>query len=231
MADPSEQSEVPHSDGEETMDTSEPPAATTSPPASAPETEEERDMSGDEDGGVDSGGEEEEGVDLKKMAEDYASYLVINSKQDTQQLDERIENVVFRVEEFKAQLAHMHTNISSTSDKMRHLHDNSEQLKTLYTRIDQVEAFVSLVGHNVDQMEEAISKAEKELDPSKLRKMFSAFRRSKPEPTPTWQPPRVFRTRDYFTSSSASLSATPPPLGGQRSSSPGELVNEHATVT
>ncbi len=57
----------------------------------------------------------------------------------TQQLDERIENVVFRVEEFKAQLAHMHTNISSTSDKMRHLHDNSEQLKTLYTRIDQVE--------------------------------------------------------------------------------------------
>ncbi len=39
-----------------------------------------------EDGGVDSGGEEEEGVDLKKMAEDYASYLVINSKQDVREM-------------------------------------------------------------------------------------------------------------------------------------------------
>ena len=34
---------------------------------------------------------------------------------------------------------------------------------------------MNVVGRNVDQLEEAISKAEKELDPSKLRKMFTAF--------------------------------------------------------
>ncbi len=115
MTDPSEQSEVPHSDGEETMDTSEPPATTTSPLAPAPETEEERDMSGDgetsvcvcvchspphphptEDGGVDSGGEEEEGVDLKKMAEDYASYLVINSKQDVREMHTHTKFIMYQ---------------------------------------------------------------------------------------------------------------------------------------
>ena len=103
------------------------------------------------------------------MAEDYAHYLVVNSKQDvriyillwvgltllphtihtciqTQQLDERIESVVFRVEEFKQQLSRMHSNITSTSDKMGQLHDNTEQLKALYKRIDQVEVRILIKG-------------------------------------------------------------------------------------
>ena len=37
------------------------------------------------------------------------------------------------------------------------------------------QAFVNVVGRSVDQLEETISNAEKELDPSKLRKMFTAF--------------------------------------------------------
>ena len=32
-----------------------------------------------------------------------------------------------------------------------------------------------VVGRNVDQLEEAMSKVEKELDPNKLRKVFSAI--------------------------------------------------------
>ena len=63
----------------------------------------------------------------------------MHTPSQTQQLDERIESVVFRVEEFKQQLSRMHSNITSTSDKMRQLHGNTEQLKALYTRIDQVE--------------------------------------------------------------------------------------------
>ena len=38
-----------------------------------------------------------------------------------------------------------------------------------------LQAFLSVVGKNVDQLEESMSKAEKELDPNKLRKVFSAL--------------------------------------------------------
>jgi hypothetical protein len=38
-----------------------------------------------------------------------------------------------------------------------------------------VQAFLGVVGRNVDQLEESMSKAEKELDPNKLRKVFSAL--------------------------------------------------------
>ena len=39
--------------------------------------------------------------------------------------------------------------------------------------IDQ--AFLGVVSTSVDQLEESISQAERELDPSKLRKVFSAL--------------------------------------------------------
>ena len=38
-----------------------------------------------------------------------------------------------------------------------------------------LQAFLGVVGRNVDQLEESMSKAEKELDPNKLRKVFSAL--------------------------------------------------------
>ena len=39
--------------------------------------------------------------------------------------------------------------------------------------VDQ--AFLGVVSTSVDQLEESISQAERELDPSKLRKVFSAL--------------------------------------------------------
>ena len=44
-------------------------------------------------------------------------------------------------------------------------------VNTTHTR----QAFLSVVDRNVDQLEETMSKAEKELDPNKLRKVFSAL--------------------------------------------------------
>lgn len=116
------------------------------------------------------------------------------------QLDERIEQVSFRVEEFQQQLSWMHQNVSSTSEKVSIVHSKMEQLKTLFERIDQVEvclfvclslrklmslfhdplflllqAFVNTVTRQLDQLEQVVSDAEKELQPSTIRKVFSAL--------------------------------------------------------
>ena len=45
----------------------------------------------------------------------------------------------------------------------------------MYTCTLILQAFLGVVSRNVDVLEECVSKAEKELDPSKLRKVFSSL--------------------------------------------------------
>ena len=59
--------------------------------------------------------------------------------EQTQLLDDCIETVVVRVEEFKQQLDVMHKNITSSSNKMEELHEKTQQLTELFQRIDQIE--------------------------------------------------------------------------------------------
>ena len=54
-------------------------------------------------------------------------------------LDDRIEGVVFRVEEFKSQLEHVQRNMISNAEKVDDLHSHVQQLKDLYTRVDQIQ--------------------------------------------------------------------------------------------
>ena len=56
-----------------------------------------------------------------------------------QLVDDRIESVVLRVDEFKKQLETMHENLTSSSEKMQELHEKMRMLKELFKRIDQVE--------------------------------------------------------------------------------------------
>ena len=63
-----------------------------------------------------------------------------------QVLDDRIEGVVFRVEEFKSQLEHVQHNMVSNAEKVDDLHSYSQQLKDLYTRVDHVEVFTTSLG-------------------------------------------------------------------------------------
>ena len=106
MADLRGDSEEPQGDGVEAMEISGSSTSTVDTPLPVPEpVDDETDMQDGKlmalaththigasfnclllvarsDGGVDSGGEDDETVDLSKMAEDYAHYLVVNSKQD-----------------------------------------------------------------------------------------------------------------------------------------------------
>lgn len=59
-------------------------------------------------------------------------------------MDDRIEGVVFRVEEFKSQLEHVQHNMVCNSEKVDDLHSYAQHLRDLYTRVDQVG--VSYIG-------------------------------------------------------------------------------------
>ena len=95
---------------------------------------------------------------LNATAEDFTSYLLINDNQEVwqlylytlalnvfflssqrQQLDERIQSIVFRVEEFQRQLEWMHQNVTSTSEKVSDIHLQAQEFKELFHKIDQIE--------------------------------------------------------------------------------------------
>ena len=67
------------------------------------------------------------------------TYNELMSLLQKQLLDDRIESVVLRVDEFKKQLETMHGNLASSSEKMQDLHEKMRMLKELFKRIDQVE--------------------------------------------------------------------------------------------
>jgi hypothetical protein len=118
-------------------------------------------------------------------------------------LDERIQSIAFRVEEFQRQLEWMYQNVTSTSEKVLELHLYMENFIELFDKIDQIEAFIQIVTSNVDQLEMAVGKAERDLEPSKLRKVMSVLpgmRKSQAKDTagPGFTAPELFSTKDYF---------------------------------
>ncbi len=98
---------------------------------------------------------------LETTAKDFSRYLTINHQIEVgynysiiiyvlvsittwfllqkQQLDERIESIVFRVEEFQRQLDWMHQNVTSTSEKVSDIHLQAQGFKELFNKIDQIE--------------------------------------------------------------------------------------------
>lgn len=143
------------------------------------------------------------GVDLSKIAHDYAQYLVVDSKRDKQLLDEKVESVGCRMEEMKNQLDWMKQSMSSNTQKTELLLENTKRLKELFQRVDQIEAFVNLVSKNLDAVEESVTSAEKALDPSTLQKVFQVLpglRKTSrtTNPPSNWRRPETFSTSEYF---------------------------------
>lgn len=72
------------------------------------------------------------------IAISHTIHNILHSPHQKQVMDDRIEGVVFRVEEFKSQLEHVQHNMVCNSEKVDDLHSYAQHLKDLYTRVDQV---------------------------------------------------------------------------------------------
>ena len=72
---------------------------------------------------------------MPPISQRYTAYFHFQK----QVLDDRIEGVVFRVEEFKSQLEHVQHNMVCNAEKVDDLHSYTQQLKDLYARVDQVD--------------------------------------------------------------------------------------------
>ncbi|KAJ7365001.1 biogenesis of lysosome- organelles complex 1 subunit [Desmophyllum pertusum] len=174
--------------------------------------------------------ENEGELDLAKCAAEFAQYCQVDVTNESKGIEDIIEDMLVRLDEF-SHLADTIRNDSSQSlmEIMPHLHARSQELPTIFRKIDQLEAFVTAVKRNVDEVEESVITAERELGSHTIQKVLSSIpglrqmtqNPPKKENLTDWQAPVVFKTNDFFGPTSTEKQST----GDDTQESGKEMIN------
>ncbi|XP_041466139.1 biogenesis of lysosome-related organelles complex 1 subunit 4-like [Lytechinus variegatus] len=151
---------------------------------------------------------------VRPAASEYASYFEIEQKKQSQQLEEEIEEMLTKLDEFCAVVDMVRTDSSLALNRsLPEIQTKAKNLEKIFTRIDQLEEFVSIVRKNVDAYEELVNMAEKDLGTlNSIKSLFSSLPLFSKKITATKQKkfaaPEVFSTSDYITKPTGSIRQT-----------------------
>ncbi|MGH0127506.1 UNVERIFIED_CONTAM: hypothetical protein FKN15_015170 [Acipenser sinensis] len=112
---------------------------------------------------------------LERTAKSYSSYLKANVAEEVESLEKSLEEMLTRVDEFVGMLDMIRNDTTQVvNDSLPQIHRKSEEMRKIYKKIDKLDAFVKMVGHNVTVMEEQVTQAESDLAtfPSAFKKIF-----------------------------------------------------------
>ncbi|WAR12961.1 BL1S4-like protein [Mya arenaria] len=136
---------------------------------------------------------------LPDLANDFTGYL------DKQAFYHSIDEMLTKLDEFGGLVDSIRSDTSlCVETNVRNIQTKCEQMKQIFARVDQLEAFVSLVKQNVNTVEECVNKAESDMSsfPS-LKKVFSSLvgskKQSQNKEKLTFNPPDIFLTEDFIT--------------------------------
>ncbi|XP_056877484.1 biogenesis of lysosome-related organelles complex 1 subunit 4 [Takifugu flavidus] len=166
-----------------------------------------------EPGTAEPGFTEQDEEILRHTALGYSSYIRVTAGEEILCLEKSLEEMLTRVDEFVGMLDMIRNDTSQiVNDNLPQIQQKSDEMRQIYRRIDKLEAFVKMVGANVNVMEEHLAQAEGELGtiPSAFKKILRTMSvpgflnkptsPRRPAPHQRHQIPGVFRTDDYFTS-------------------------------
>ncbi|XP_040044286.1 biogenesis of lysosome-related organelles complex 1 subunit 4 [Gasterosteus aculeatus] len=150
---------------------------------------------------------------LRHTALSYASYIRATAGDEILCLDKSLEEMLTRVDEFVGMLDMIRNDTSQiVNENLPQIQQKSDEMRQIYRRIDKLEAFVKMVGANVNAMEEQVTQAEGELGtlPGAFKKILRTMSvpgflnkptsPRRPAPHQRQEIPTVFKTDDYFTS-------------------------------
>merc|ERR1712038_245565 len=132
--------------------------------------------------------------ELTCLADDYAKYVSLDVSKERTLFDDNIEDLLTRLDEYCSliDIVRSDTNLC-LAKTLPAIREKSRQMETVFQKIDQLEAFVSMVKGQVSSMEEQIVVAEEHMGSlSTFKKMFSSFqlpsifvKRQTPSPHPS----------------------------------------------
>ncbi|XP_030268050.1 biogenesis of lysosome-related organelles complex 1 subunit 4 [Sparus aurata] len=150
---------------------------------------------------------------LRHTALSYSSYIRATAGEEILCLEKSLDEMLTRVDEFVGMLDMIRNDTSQiVNENLPQIQQKSDEMRQIYRRIDKLEAFVKMVGANVNAMEEQVTQAEGELGtlPGAFKKILRTMSvpgflnkpasPRRPAPRQRQDIPSVFRTDDYFTS-------------------------------
>ncbi|ELT88198.1 hypothetical protein CAPTEDRAFT_228865 [Capitella teleta] len=170
----------------------------------------------DEECSIAREGGEEDGTSsdatVEALANDYAKLLDMDIEKEKQQLDDGIEEMLTKLDEFCGLVDVIRSDSTLCLTRtLPEIQRKSHEMNVIFERIDKLEAFVNLINTQVSAMNDQVTLAEDQIGSSRgFKKVLNNFslpffsKKTETPPTPPathdYTPIEIFKTSDYFTS-------------------------------
>ncbi|XP_015268424.1 PREDICTED: breast carcinoma-amplified sequence 4 [Gekko japonicus] len=140
-------------------------------------------------------------------ARQFALRLALEAGAEVQEVEESIEEMLIRLDEFCGMTDMIRSDTSQLLDEAVPLiKAKMIEMNNIYMKVDKLEAFVKMVGQHVSFLEEQVLQAEKAhaVIPYTVRKLFGSAaiplfnKKCTSSPQHTYSLPELYRTEDYF---------------------------------
>uniref|UniRef100_UPI00398ECABB biogenesis of lysosome-related organelles complex 1 subunit 4-like n=1 Tax=Pristiophorus japonicus TaxID=55135 RepID=UPI00398ECABB len=147
---------------------------------------------------------------VRQGAQELAACLRADPCREAKELDDSIEEMLIRLDEFCGMLDMIRNDSSQILDEnVPKIKDKALEMKKVYAKIDKMETFVKMVGQNAATLEEQVVQAEKDCGnlSHTVRKLLHSIsapsflnkKRSCPnQQNSTYELPNLYRTEAYF---------------------------------
>ncbi|XP_012517892.1 PREDICTED: breast carcinoma-amplified sequence 4 [Propithecus coquereli] len=144
---------------------------------------------------------------VRSGARELAVFLTPEPRAEAKEVEETIEGMLLRLEEFCSLTDMIRSDTSQIlEENIPLLKAKVTEIRGVYTKVDQLEAFVRMVGRQVAFLEADVLRAERDHGafPRALRRWLGTAgcpsfgnKPSAPAP-PTYELPTLYRTEDHF---------------------------------
>ncbi|XP_054429348.1 breast carcinoma-amplified sequence 4 isoform X2 [Pteronotus mesoamericanus] len=145
---------------------------------------------------------------VRSGARELALFLTPEPGAEAKEVEETIEGLLLRLEEFCALTDMIRSDTSQILEEdIPLLKAKVTEMRGIYTKVDQLEAFVKMVRHHVSFLEDHVLQAERDHGAfsQALRgwkwlgsRGLPSFRNLSTPAPPTFELPALYRTEDYF---------------------------------
>lgn len=144
---------------------------------------------------------------VSNLALDYAKYLKVNVATEKAALDDEIEDILTRLDEFTSLVDMVRgDNALCLNTTLPEIYKKCEEMEKMFQRVDKLEQMVQTIKQNLDAMEEKVVEAEEKLDSSSVKRLFNSIQKplfskkgsSEPKKQVKYDPPEIFKTEDFF---------------------------------
>ncbi|XP_071503793.1 biogenesis of lysosome-related organelles complex 1 subunit 4-like [Diadema antillarum] len=143
---------------------------------------------------------------VDRAASSFAAYLRVEPEKESKRLEEEIEEMLTKLEEFRAVVDMVRTDTSLALNRsLPEIYSKAMEMDSIFKKIDQLEEFVAVVRKNVMAYENLVNTAEKDLGTLHSIKsllnsfpLFSSRKGASSRPTKKFIAPPVYSTSDYI---------------------------------